>query len=249
MKIGVVKHLNARPLTYGFETDKKHEILYENPSVLKDLLLEKKLDIALISSIECIRNSDVLAFSNVVGVCAKDKVRSILFFKNKTESYPPDKVFVDSGSRSSVALLKVILKMETGKDVETIATNPNEIVNKISQNQGSHLLFGDNALHATWDKNKIEAIDLATWWNRISHLSFCFAFWAFSKNQVFADDLFLKSLEYGLEHIDEIINNHDSLQNSLVRKYLTQELHYKVSRQDLDGFYLFQEKCKTYGYL
>ena len=68
MKIGIVKHLNARPLTYGFEKSGSHELVFENPSVLKDLLLKGKLDTALISSVECIRNESVLAYSTACGV-------------------------------------------------------------------------------------------------------------------------------------------------------------------------------------
>ncbi|HMY65661.1 MAG TPA: ABC transporter substrate-binding protein, partial [Leptospiraceae bacterium] len=56
MRIGLVKHSNARPLTFGIEKSGEHSLVYENPSVLKDLLLEGKLDTALISSVECIRN-------------------------------------------------------------------------------------------------------------------------------------------------------------------------------------------------
>jgi chorismate dehydratase len=107
MKIGVVKHLNARPLTYGLEKNIEHSVLYENPSVLKEELLNNNLDLALISSVECIRNESKLDFSMSTGVCAEKKVRSILFFENKKEANP-EVIFVDEGSRSSVALLRIL---------------------------------------------------------------------------------------------------------------------------------------------
>lgn len=249
VKIGIVKHLNARPLTYGFEIDNSYIPFYENPSVLKDLLLKRELDLALISSIECIRNEKYLSYSKAVGVCAKDKVRSILYFRNKTERFPPKEIFVDYGSRTSVALLKVLLNMETGKDIKTIPKNPKEILDMISQNKGNHLLFGDNALNATWNKEKMQAIDLANWWNRKTGFSISFAFWAYPKDKVYSDDIFIEKLEFGLKSIDTIINKYDKLPTNIIREYLTNELHFIVTKQDLDGFDMFQEKCRLFGYL
>ena len=95
MKIGVVKHLNARPLTYGFEKKGEHSIFYENPSVLKEELLKGNLDLALISSVECIRNSDVLDFSLSTGVCSSNRVRSILYFENKFQKETKNRALIE----------------------------------------------------------------------------------------------------------------------------------------------------------
>lgn len=88
MKIGIVKHLNARPLTWGFEQHSEYKVVPENPSLLKDYLLRGLVDVGLISSIECLRNSEVLSVSMKVGVCATEQVRSIKFFKNKKNPIP-----------------------------------------------------------------------------------------------------------------------------------------------------------------
>ena len=80
MRIGIPKDLNSQPLAFGFIQSKKYEIIKETPATLKGLLLQKKLDIALISSIECIRNLKQLSWCKKVGVCSYKKVRSILFF-------------------------------------------------------------------------------------------------------------------------------------------------------------------------
>ena len=73
---------------------------------MKEELLKGNLDLALISSVECIRNSDVLDFSLSTGVCSSNRVRSILYFENKF--HKETKIHVDEGSRSSVALLKIL---------------------------------------------------------------------------------------------------------------------------------------------
>lgn len=245
MRIGLVKHLNARPLTYGIEKSGEHELLYENPSVLKEELLLGNLDVALISSVECLRNKDKLSFSLSTGVCAKERVRSILFFRNRFEDL--SKIYVDIGSRSSVALLKILVHKTYSFLVETIPENPKKIQEMIHLKQGSHLLFGDNALLAEYDPKFYECIDLASWWYESTGLGFCFAFWAYPKGKIISDDLFYISLEEGLKNLNEIIEKENRLEKTLVETYLKKELHYIVNSQDRAGFELFKKECKKLG--
>jgi chorismate dehydratase len=245
MKIGIVKHLNARPLTFGIECCGKYRLVYDNPSVLKDLLVQGELDAALISSVECVRCSDQLDYYTEVGVCVHNKVRSILFFKNKQEAFLPSTISVDSGSRSSVALLRVLLNMQTGKPVETVAKAPQDILSDMSRGVGSHLLFGDNALLAKPNLLYYEVIDLAEWWHRTTGLGFCFAFWAFPKTKKVSLRLFQESLEYGLANIESIISQETRLPKELTEKYLKEELHYHTQEADLQGFHFFVKQLAT----
>ncbi len=242
MKIGVVKHLNARPLTYGFEKKGEHSIFYENPSVLKEELIKGNLDLALISSVECIRNSHILDFSLSTGVCSSNRVRSILYFENKVQR--ETKIHVDEGSRSSVALLQILFRMKEGKLPETIATKPELIQEQIQNKIGSHLLFGDNALLAKWDSDAFNVYDLAEWWNRETGLYFIFALWAFPKGKKIDEQLFYSSLEYGLQRIDEIIEKEKRFPREMVSVYLQSELHYVATEKDRSGFEKFQFFCK-----
>lgn len=245
MKIGLVKHLNARPLTFGFEKNSSYELVFDNPSVLKEMLLEKKLDIALISSVECIRHRNHLNFSDKVGVCAKEKVRSILYFQNLNEPNPK-KLYTDIGSRTSVALLQILLFEKLGYIVEVIPTEPKEIFENLNKNIGSHLLFGDNALLFQINSPAYEVKDLATWWFEAKKLGFIFAFWAYPKELVFDDSIFLESLEFGLKHMEEIISHEKRFSKIILNKYLKDELHYIVTENDKNGFYLFQDLIHKY---
>lgn len=245
MRIGLVKHINARPLTYGFEKSGEHSLLYENPSVLKDELLAGNLDLALISSIECLRNKDKLNFSLSTGVCATEKVRSILFFKNKVEDF--HKIYVDFGSRSSVALLKVLIYRTYSFLPETLPEKPEVIQEMIHKTKGSHLLFGDNALVAKYDPNFYECIDLASWWHKLTGLGFCFAFWAYPKDSKISEDVFYISLEEGLKNLNEIIQKETRIEKNLLETYLKKELHYIVTSKDKMGFELFEKECKLLG--
>jgi chorismate dehydratase len=243
MKIGIVKHLNARPLTYGFEKSSDHDLFFENPSVLKEELVRGNLDIALISSVECLRNQDKLSWSYSTGVCAQNKVRSILFFQNKKQTHPVQKIYVDKGSRSSVALLKILYYETYNQLVETIPEDPIKIQEKILQADSSHLLFGDNALLAHWNTDDYIVLDLAEWWNKLTSQNFCFALWAYPKGSTVNESIFYKSLEYGLQHIEEIIHSEKRFPHWLTSRYLKEELHYVLDEKDKSGFALFQKRC------
>ncbi|MDV6237313.1 menaquinone biosynthesis protein [Leptospira ellisii] len=249
MKIGIVKHLNARPLTWGFEKDENHGIVTENPAVLKDYLINGIIDVGLISSIECIRNAELLNSYGTTGVCAADKVRSILFFRNKRETFPPRSILTDNGSKTSVSLVRVLVHEESGTIPEVIPTDSAIIQERIGKGVGSHMLFGDNALLAKWNPDDYEVLDLAEWWHKITGFGFIFALWASKKPLLVEESLFLNSLEYGLAHIEEIVSHESRLPENLVRTYLTRELHYEVTEGDRKGFVLFGEKCKKLNLL
>ncbi|MCP5500356.1 MAG: hypothetical protein H7A25_10665 [Leptospiraceae bacterium] len=248
MKIGLVKHFNARPLTFGFEESGEHELVYDNPSVLKDLLLNGELDTALISSVECLRHKNELSYCSEVGVCSRNKVRSILFYKNPEEIYPPEKIYVDSGSRTSVALITLLVLMETGKRVETVPMPASEIMMKIQRREGSHMLFGDHALFMSEAPGFI-CIDLAEWWFRLTGKGFCFAFWAYPKKLSMPDSLFMDSLKYGLSQLNKIILKETRFPPELSRVYLEEELHYYLEENDRAGFLQFSKALEENGLL
>lgn len=243
MRIGIVKHLNARPLTYYFENSSEYDIISENPSVLVELLKAGELDLALISSIECERNKAVLSYSKQVGVCAKNFVRSVLFYRNRNESKLPEVIYTDSGSRASVALLQCLFYLEHMLTLNVIPTKAEEIQLMMKKSEGSHLLFGDHALLHTTSKD-YEIIDLASWWNEVTGLYFCFAFWAYPKERPVSDELLLKSLTIGLDNLDKIIQNEMRLPTAIVDRYLRHELHYIPEEKNLKGFDLYIETCK-----
>ena len=163
------------------------------------------------------------------------------FFQNKIEKQ--NYIFVDKGSRSSVALLRILLKLEQINQIELIPEEPQIIKSKIEKGEGSHLIFGDNAFFINYPKNYYKITDLCQWWYAKTKLPFIFAFWAYHKEDLFDDFIFVDSLKQGLKNIEKILNQEKRLQLQLKREYLTENLHYFVSEKDLEGFQLFIKKC------
>lgn len=254
MRIGLVESVNARPLTWGIEKNPDIEVIYSSPKILSEMLVSGELDTALISSVECLRNKDQLEYSRACGVCAQDSVRSILFFKNKNETYPPSQVTVDSGSKTSVALLELLLFLENSIPISTIPKDPHHIQKDIQNGEGFHLLFGDNALSTKWNTDEFTVIDLANWWFTKTKTYFIFAVWAYPIQKPIPDSLFMDSLEQGLNSIEEIIeadnqkysNRFDS---STLRDYLTKELRYIPEGLHWKGFREFERYLNQFGLL
>ncbi|MCC5816243.1 MAG: hypothetical protein JJT78_15940 [Leptospira sp.] len=246
MRIGLVESVNARPLSWGMELDERHELVFDSPKNLSEMLLKGNLDTALISSVEIIRNSNILDYSRTCGVCTQEKVESILFFKNIKEKFPPNQFSVDSGSKTSVALFELLYFLETNQKAVVVPTDPLQIKKDIQKNKGSHMLFGDNALSVKWDTGSYEVIDLANWWYIKTNLFFVFALWAFPKSKPISDSFFLNSLDIGLASVEEIIElelkkGKTIRGKAFLNHYLKQVLTYKPEDKHWKGLKYFEE--------
>ncbi|MCB1325068.1 MAG: menaquinone biosynthesis protein [Leptospiraceae bacterium] len=250
MRLGLVPYLNARPLDYGFRArapmDAQLQLLEASPSRLCQDLLSGKLDAALISSVECLRNRDRLRYCRAVGVCARDRVESILYFRRRPKRFSDavaGKVFVDDASRTSIALLELLLKRAFGK-VPIFEKRPASTIAPGLGPDDAGLLIGDPALRfaASADIDEYEIRDLAGWWHETEGLPFVFALWAFAPDLDLPDAFFLDSLQMGEEHISEIAN-----QSGLgdAKRYLTETLHYRLDEDDHAALQRFHDALQA----
>jgi len=179
LRIGAVQYLNTRPLIYGLATD----LIFDLPSRLADRLASGDLDIALIPTIELFQNlADRDAGETAQGyrvvsqacIACRGPVMSVrLFFRSR-----PDRVrtlAVDEGSRTSVALCRILLADRFGlkPELETLpidATIDDTAADAV-------LLIGDRAISPTG--GGFQAVwDLGDEWHRTTGLPFVFAVWA-----------------------------------------------------------------------
>lgn len=250
----MVESLNARPLSWNLEKKGDHDLIYSSPKVLSEMLLDGQLDTALISSVEVLRNGDRLGYSRYCGVSSKNRVRSILFFQNLREPAPPPKIYVDSGSRTSVALLELLVEMEFAFKTRTISTPPQIIAQSIQKGKGSHLLFGDNALFLeNYPLSTFRVVDLAEWWYRLTNLYFIFALWAFPAEKPIKDEFFQAAMDISESGIEEITNHAIqrgfNLDRPTIKTYLTRDLHFLPEEETWKGFRLFEKLLWEKGIL
>ncbi len=173
VRIGAVTYLNARPLT-RFLADELPDtaIVYDAPSRLAEQLVDGRLDVALIPSIEYARNSGLHIMSDACVAC-EGVVRSVKLYGR----VPPEEIrslALDAGSRTSAALGRLILREQLGLAPELVDLPLGADYEKTETD--AVLVIGDRGL-AEPNGRFAFAWDLGRHWAQWQRLPFVFAMW------------------------------------------------------------------------
>lgn len=232
IRIGAVSYLNTKPLIYGIEKGmikEDAELLIDYPSKIGSMLLEDEIDVGLVpvAIIPEMQEHYIISDYCIGSVGA---VASVCLFSevplNKIKT-----VLLDYQSRTSVALLKVLIKDFWKIDVAFEETSGN-YQSKISGTTAG-LVIGDRALQQR--KTSSFIYDLSEEWEKFTDLPFVFAAWISNKK---LDEDFIKKFNeanaFGLRKIDEVVSeNH----------YNVFDLHHYY--KDCISFDLDEEKRKA----
>src|SRR5438067_7352973 len=103
LRIGCVKYLNARPLIHGWEGD----VDFDHPSALCNKLAAGKLDVALVSSFEFLRNP-IYRIVDDVSISSNGPVYSVIV-AHRGEIAEIKEIELDPASETSINLLRCLL--------------------------------------------------------------------------------------------------------------------------------------------
>jgi len=240
-RVGIVKHLNARPLTLFFEKNPFFEPVFDHPAMLAEMLLSGSLDIALISSVEILRNQNKISYFENIGVFAEQRVRSILFYDSEDLNLSSNSIKVDQGSRTSVALLELLLEWDSKREFLLESSDAETIVRALQSHRVKALLFGDHALRNPRFE-KYESRDLAEWWWRETSSGFAFAYWAYPKGSKIPSEILMEALNYGEANLDKIIQEQNLLSREEANVYFKEELKFRNNSSITKGWELFQKE-------
>jgi len=229
IKVGIVNYLNTQPLLYGLENGPirdEIELIGDYPSRLAELLIKRKIDLGLVP-IAVLPSLDEYHIVGNYCIGTEGEIASVALFSE----VPLDeiqKVYLDYQSRTSVALLKYLMKEYWGINPEIINAD-NENYLKEIKGTTAGLVIGDRAL----EQRKISTFiyDLGSEWRSITGLPFVFAAWI-SHTQLPKDFIqrFDDANAAGLEKIDEIVerNKFDLFD---LNKYYKLHLSYHLDDQ------------------
>jgi len=144
-KISIVKYLNAVPLAWGILEGPQRELfdsVLSTPAECADQLAHGGVDIGLIPSIEFQRIKGCRIVPGPA-VAATHRVRSVILV-SVVPLWKVKTVACDSGSRTSVALARIIFNEFYHTRPDFRPAEPN-ITNMLAQSDAA-LLIGDNAL-------------------------------------------------------------------------------------------------------
>jgi chorismate dehydratase len=266
-KISIVKYLNAVPLAWGIlEGAQKSafETTLSTPAECAEQLSRGTVDIGLIPSIEFQR----IKGSRIVpgpAVASMYQVRSVILV-SVVPLWKVKSVACDSGSRTSVALAKIIFSEFYHIHPDFKPAEPN-LANMLAHSDAA-LLIGDNALKFMEENDRfniesqksllregsepLEVFDLAERWRFLTGLPFVFAFWAVREG--FKDDSIVETLkqsrDFGVANIATIAARYSEtlqIKREFIEEYLNKNVAYYMDQSCLEALKLFYEMAAKVG--
>jgi chorismate dehydratase len=253
LRVSLVHYLNSAPLGWAFLHGPfcdLFEIIPSSPARCADQLKNGDADIGLIPSIEYQHIPDLQIIPDIA-IASLAEVRSILLVKPLGKEGIKS-VAMDTTSRSSVVLTKILLNQVMGINPEFVPHAPD--LDAMLNRCDAALLIGDAALAVNLDN--YHTTDLGDMWVRWQKKPFVFAFWACRKAVSLGDDLsvqFQRAKQWGLERREEIAAVF-SRRLKLEREFLLRYLHYNINYdlgpehvQGLEEYYRLAAKAGLVG--
>lgn len=258
IRLGAVSYLNTRPLVHGLaERLPQAVIVYDLPSRLADRLASGELDVALIPSVEFFQNPGYSIVSDACIGC-RGPVWSVKLF-SQVPAQDIRTLALDEGSRTSVALVRILLRERFGLSPELVslpivpvrqAFQPDSLVGQAGKpdvrGADATLLIGDRAIHSPpGDWNFIW--DLGEQWNLWSELPFVFAMWTARPGLdavllAEVDAALREARNDGLAHLPEIAQREAGaigLTPTECQAYLRDNLYFYLGPREQQGLELF----------
>lgn len=244
IRAGIVNYLNTKPLLYGLEKspfNERVQLVADYPSRIADMLLKNEIDLGLVP-VAIIPHLPSYHFAGDYCIGTEGEIASVALF-SEVPMEQVERIYLDYQSRTSVALLKYLVKEYWGIRPQFVQAAGEDYRNEIKGNTAG-LVIGDRA----FEQRKISTFiyDLGSEWKKITGLPFVFAAWI--STQKLPDD-FIKAFNeanaLGLQHIDEIVAANPFELYDL-KKYYSLHLSYRLDDNKRRGMEKFLEITKDF---
>lgn len=243
IRVGIVNYLNTKPLIYGLEKEPmaaEIELIGDYPSRIAEMLLKGEIDVGLVP----VAVIPQLPSYHIVGdfcIGTEGEIASVALF-SEVPMNEIEKVYLDYQSRSSVALLKYLMKESWGISPEIVQA-VNEDYRSLIKGTTAGLVIGDRA----FQQRKISTFiyDLGSEWRGITGLPFVFAAWV-STRELPQDFItrFDAANAMGLQHIDEIVAA-NPFELFDLKKYYNLHLSYTLDDRKRKGLAYFLDVIRN----
>ncbi|MCX6361819.1 MAG: menaquinone biosynthesis protein [Armatimonadetes bacterium] len=248
LRLGSVPYVNAAPLTswlhepdcpYGFT------IRYEPPSRLATLLDEGALDLALVSSVELVRRSDLRYLPGPV-IASEGPVLTVRALCRKAP-HEVRKLAADTASLTSVALARIWWRETYGYEPVILPMPPD--VRSMMEQADAALVIGALEAEAPLGLN---VLDLGAAWHTMTGLPFVFAAWIGRDGLDWrpAASLLTEALDRGMAQAEALSvrwARRLGQPAALVHGYFTEIMRYRLTPAAEAGLRLFAAKCREHG--
>jgi chorismate dehydratase len=243
LRLGVVGYLNAVPTVHGLGKDARFEIVRDVPSRIAARLHAGEIDLGLIPSIEYAEGD--YAIVPGIAIASRGPVRSVsLLHRGRLEDVR--RVAVDTSSRTSAALVRVLLRERLGRDPEYVGMAPD--ISAMLDAADAALVIGDPALYYDGPAARM---DLGEEWTTRTGRPFVYAFWAgrpgvIGKGDVAALRAATAAGRAAVRDIASTYNGHPD-RAALNEAYLRRHIVYDLGEAELAGLREFYARAHALG--
>jgi chorismate dehydratase len=249
LRVGAVGYLNARPLTWALDASPdRWAIRYDLPSVCSSLLHAGQVDLGLVPSIDYLQDPEY-RFVPGVGIGSRGPIASVALFSR----VPIDRVTsiaLDTSSRTSVALIRVLCRHRFGIEPEFVAHGPDLAAMTAAADAG--LLIGDPAFETDHQVLGLQKTDLGEEWTAMTGLPFIYAAWTGRPGVVTAADVtaLQEAQRAGVYSVDAIAAEYgrgDARRAARAAAYLRDNVKYGLGPDEAAGLQLFLNYAADLG--
>jgi chorismate dehydratase len=248
LRIGAVAYLNSRPLIYGLARQAPAvQLSVDFPSRLADSLAQGRLDVAIIPSIEYLRQPGSTIVSDACIAC-DGPVRSVKLF-SRVPLGQIRSLALDEGSRTSVALARILLAERFGLTPELESLPLGRRLADAAADAA--VLIGDRAMREP-GHDFPHVCDLGEAWVAWTGLPLVFALWVARPGAPAAPlaRLLSAARDAGLCHLDEIAREaapEIGLPEADCLAYLRDHLRFHLGHRQRLGLRRFFELAVRHG--
>jgi cyclic dehypoxanthinyl futalosine synthase len=246
LRAAAVSFLNARPLWAGLEGSERIELVLAEPSRCAQMLEAGEVDMALVS-VGALPGGGDYEIVPGIAIGADGPVQTVVLAGEQSPAIW-DEVFLDTASRTSHTLTKLVLD-DMGVHPKFTMLPAEEGLARAKGTKGA-LVIGDRG----FDVRANHVIDLGREWTRMTGLPMIFALWAARPGRVTPEDVqeLTRAAQHGLgirTELAQAFAREKGGDPEKYRRYLTQRIRYGLGPFELQGLEAFLERAAAKGFL
>jgi chorismate dehydratase len=236
-RLAASTYLNSAPLIWSFLHGSKRgsvDFIDAVPARCAQMLSRDEVDAALVPVIEYQR---IPGGALVPDVCvgSQQQVLSVVLVSKNAQLEDVRSVALDESSRTSATLVKVIFGEFLGRDAEWTTRSPD--IGEMLERNDAALIIGDPGM--TFPRKGLKVWDMAELWRNYTGLGFVFAMWMVRNESIYVD--FAGARDEGVTRIDEIVDAYKDKIPMDLKRYLTENIVYRIDESMQRGLELYFE--------
>jgi len=252
-KLGFHNFLNAQPLLLPLielAEDLDCEVCIDTPSSLAEKLRSNELDLAMIPSVEYLKQANSYKVFHDIAIASCDRVDTVLFIANKNIEEIRT-IALDNRSKTSVALFQILFGDKLSTNIKTSLENPEP--EKLLEKYDALLIIGDPAFKVISQFTNLAIYDLSHEWFVKTGKPFVHAVIAIrpeiSLSKSFVKILQMAKINRGkrISEISKLYASKLNINERLCEDYLTKKIIYDLDENTLEGLRAFQSLCFEKG--